>query len=101
MINKKPLKASNTKIGSWEQAKLIRKGTNPNINSSNFGRNDAEIKEMTKHQDLKNEVRRSWKLKNAKVVPVIAGLKEMMIKNLPEILNTGVVPLGAHLVVAG
>ena len=66
-----------------------------------FGLNHAEIKKMTKHQDLKNEVRRSWKLKNAKVVPVIAGLKEMMIKNLTEILNTGVVPLGAHLVVAG
>ena len=35
---------------------------------------------MTKYQDLKHEVKRSWKLKNAKVVPV-------MTKNLTEILN--------------
>jgi len=55
---------------------------------------------MTKHQDLKNEVRRSWKLKNAKVVPVIAGPTGMT-NNLTEILNIGAIPLGAHLVVAG
>ena len=42
---------------------------------------------MTKHQDLKNEVRRSWKLKNAKDVPVIAGPEGMMTKNLTDILN--------------
>ena len=66
-----------------------------------FGLNDAENKKMTKHQDLKNEVRRSWKLKNAKVAPVTAGAAVMMIKNLTEILNIGAVSLGAHLVVAG
>ena len=43
---------------------------------------------MTKHQDLKNEVKRSWKLKNAKVVPVIVGAMGMMAKNLTEILKT-------------
>ena len=53
-----------------------------------------EIKKMTKHQDLKNEVRRSWKLKNAKVVPVIVGAMGMMMKNLTEILNIGTVPPG-------
>ena len=56
---------------------------------------------MTKYQDLKNEVRRSWKLKNAKVVPVIVRAPGMMTKNLTEILNIGAVPLGAHLVEAG
>ena len=56
---------------------------------------------MTKHQDLKIEVRRSWKLKNAKVVPLIAGRTGMMTKNLTEILNIGAVPRGAHLIVAG
>ena len=40
---------------------------------------------MTKYQDLKNEVKRSWKLKNAKVVPVIAGATGMMKKNLRDI----------------
>ena len=43
---------------------------------------------MTKYQDLKNEVNRSWKLKNAKVVPVIVGAMGMMTKNLTEILKT-------------
>ena len=43
---------------------------------------------MTKHQDLENEVKRSWKLKNAKVIPVIAGATGMMMKNLTEILKT-------------
>ena len=56
---------------------------------------------MTKHKDLNNEVRRSWKLKNATVGPVIAGSTGMMTKNLTEILNIGAIPLGAHLVVAG
>ena len=56
---------------------------------------------MTKHQDLKNEVSRSWKLKNAKVVPVVAGPTGLVIKNLTKILNRGAIPLGAHLEVAG
>ena len=56
---------------------------------------------MTKYQDLKNEVRRSRKLKNAKVVSVIAGVTGMMTKNLTEKLNIGAIPLSAHLVVAG
>ena len=43
---------------------------------------------MTKYQDLKNEMERSCKLKNAKVVPVIVGATGMMTKNLTEILKT-------------
>ena len=43
---------------------------------------------MTKYQDLKNEVKISWKLKNAKVLPVIVGATGMMTKNLTEILKT-------------
>ena len=56
---------------------------------------------MIKFQDLNNEVKRSWKLKNAKVVPVIAGATGMITNNLTEILNMGAIPLGAHLVAAG
>ena len=47
------------------------------------------------------EVRRSWKMKNANIIPVIAGPTGIMMKNLPEILNIGAIPLGAHLLVAG
>ena len=49
------------------------------VNTSDFALSNAEIKKMIKYQDLKNEVKRSWKLKNAKVVPV-------MMKNLTECL---------------
>ena len=53
---------------------------------------------MNKHHDLKNEVRRSWKLlKNAKVVPVIAGPTGTITKNLTQALNVGSIPLGTHL----
>ena len=40
---------------------------------------------MTKYQDLKNEVKSSWKLKNTKVVPVIAGATGMVTRNLTGI----------------
>ena len=44
---------------------------------------------MTKHQDLKHEVKRSWKLKNYKVVPVMTkNLVGMKMKNFTEILIT-------------
>ena len=43
---------------------------------------------MTKFQDLKNEVKRSWKLKIAKVASVTVGALGMMTKNLTEVLKT-------------
>ena len=55
---------------------------------SDIGQNNTEIKKMTKYQDLKNEVKKSCKLNNAKVVPVIVGALEMMTKKLTEILKT-------------
>ena len=55
---------------------------------------------MAKYQDLKIEVKRSWKLKSAKVVPVIVGATGMMRKNLTEILNREPIVLGTHLVAA-
>ena len=36
---------------------------------SDFDLNNAEIKKMTKYQDLRNEVKRSWKRKSIKIVP--------------------------------
>ena len=42
-----------------------RKGniTNWGLCTQQSGLNNAEIKKITKYQDLKNEVKRSWKLK--------------------------------------
>ena len=34
---------------------------------SDFCLNNTKIKKMTKYQGFKNEVKRSWKLKNAKI----------------------------------
>ena len=44
---------------------------------------------MTKYQDLKNEIKISWKLKNVGISPpVIIGTTGMIKKNLTEILKT-------------
>ena len=42
---------------------------------------------MTKYQDLKNEIKRMWKLKKAEVVPVIVEATGMMKKTLTEYLK--------------
>ena len=47
-----------------------------------------KLRKMTKYQDLKNKVKRSRKLKNAKVVPLIVGAMGMIMKNLTEIFKT-------------
>ena len=52
---------------------------------SNFSLNNTEIKKMTKYQHLRNEVKRSWKLKSAKIVPVVNGAIGMMKNNLTNI----------------
>ena len=42
---------------------------------------------MTKYQDLKNEVKRKWKLMSAEMAPVIIGAMGIIKKNLTEILK--------------
>jgi len=40
----------------------------------------------TKHQDLKNEIKRAWKLKSVEIAPpVIIGARGIIKKNLSEI----------------
>ena len=53
-----------------------------------FGINNTEIKKMMKYQHRKNEVKRLWKRKSTKIVPLIIGATGMMKKNLTEILKT-------------
>ena len=50
--------------------------------SNDFGSNATKIRKMTKYQDLKNEVKRTWKLKKAEIVPVIVRATGMMKKTL-------------------
>ena len=54
---------------------------------NDFGLNDTEIRKMTKYQDLKNEVKRTWKLKKAENIPVIVGTTGMIKKTLSEYLK--------------
>ena len=43
-----------------------------------FSLNNVEIKIMTKYQDLRNEVKRDWKIKSTKIVTVIIRLMRMI-----------------------
>ena len=54
---------------------------------SDFGLKNMEIRKMTKYQDLKNEVKRTWKLKSIDIVPVIIIAMVVIQKNLTEILK--------------
>jgi len=62
---------------------LLNKVSVPN----DFARNATEIRKMTKYKDLKNEVNRAWKLKKAKIIPVIVGAIGLIKKTLTEYLK--------------
>ena len=52
------------------------------------GLSATEIRKITKYQDLKNEVKRTWKSKKAEIVPVIVVTTGMIKKTLTENLKT-------------
>ena len=54
---------------------------------SDFGLNNAEIKKMTKYQNLKNEIKRSWKMRSVEISPVIIGATGIIKKKLTKILK--------------
>ena len=66
-----------------EKSALLIKVSVPN----DFGLNATEIRKMTKHQDLKNEVKGMWKLKRAEIIPVIVGATGMITKTLTKYLK--------------
>ena len=59
-----------------EKSALLIEVSVPN----DFGLNATEMRKMIKYQDLKNEVKRTWKLKKAEIVPVIVGAAGMIKK---------------------
>ena len=63
-----------------EMPALLIKVSVPN----DFGLSATKIRKMTKYQDLKNEVKRTWKLKKAEIIPVIVGATGMIKKTLSE-----------------
>ena len=54
-----------------------------------------KLKKMTKYQNLKHEVKRSWKLKKAKVVPVMTK-NPTVIKNHPLEYHYKQTPVGSR-----
>ena len=66
-----------------EQSALVIEVSAPN----NVGLTATEIRKMTKYQDLKNEINRTWKLKKAEIVPGIAGAVGLIKKTLTECLK--------------
>ena len=92
-LSSRKLMESWTKSGHWKQGSKAHIRSDDPIElievsvSRKFGLN-IEIKKMTKYKDLKNEVKRSWKLKRSKIVPVIIIVMGMTKKNLMEMLKT-------------
>jgi len=66
-----------------ENSALLIKFSVPN----DFRQRDTEIRKMTKYQDLKNEVKWSWKLKKAEIIPVIVRVTGMIKKTLTDFLR--------------
>ena len=66
-----------------EKSVLLIKVSVPN----DFGLNATEIRKMTKYQDLKNEVKRTWKLKKTEIVAVIVIATGMIKKTITENLK--------------
>ena len=54
---------------------------------NDFGLTAAEIRKMINFQNLKNEVKRMWKLKKAEIVPVIVEAAGLIKKTLTEYLK--------------
>ena len=55
-----------------EKVSIVDRG----FGSRDVGINAAEIRKITKYWDLKNEVKRTWKLKKGEIIPVIVGATE-------------------------
>ena len=55
---------------------------------NDFGLSATKIRKMRKYQDLKNEVKRTWKLNKSEIIPVIVGVTGMINKILTEYLKS-------------
>ena len=54
---------------------------------NDFGLNRAERGKITKYQDLKNDLRRTWSLKDIDIIPVVVGATGLVTKNLKNYLE--------------
>ena len=54
---------------------------------NDYGLNRAEREKITKYQDLKNDLRTTWKLKDSSIIPVVVGATGLIKKNLNSYLE--------------
>ena len=55
---------------------------------SDFGLNRAERHKITKYQDLKNDLKDTWALKEIDIIPVVVGATGLVKKNLKQYLQS-------------
>ena len=53
----------------------------------NFGLNRAERHKINKYQDLKNDLKSTWALKEIEIIPVVVGATGLIKKNLKHYLQ--------------
>ena len=53
---------------------------------SDYGLNAAERKNVTKYQDLKNDLRQTWELDDIEIVPIIIGATGLLKDNFKDLL---------------
>ena len=54
---------------------------------NDYGLNRAEREKITKYQDLKNDLKKTWSLKEISIIPVVIGATGLIKKNLKSYLN--------------
>ena len=54
---------------------------------NDFGLNRAERQKITKYQDLKNDLKSTWALKEIEIIPVVVGATGLVKKNLRRYLT--------------
>lgn len=55
---------------------------------NDFGLNRAEREKLTKYEDLKNDLRRTWSLREIDIIPVVVGATGLIKNNLKHYLNS-------------
>ena len=71
----------------WNKAEKTAKIIEVTV-PNDFGLNRAERHKITKYQDLKNDLKSTWALKEIVIIPVVVGATGVIKKNLKQYLQT-------------
>ena len=70
----------------WDKAKKTAKIVEVTV-PNDFGLNRAERQKLLKYQDLKNDLRTTWKLDDISIIPVVVGATGLVKTNLKKHLK--------------